>query len=175
MCRKGNVEQAIRMPLSRLAIRQGLRREIVASVVVIRRANFPSPHAGRAKIDRFTPISPSALVRPQSRGFERSALALRHAVDCEFLYRFAEEMMKIEPCREVQKHPAETDRSPVHEHKFARHPHRPLFLQGAMNPEGLAPAVLGGLDTVRYGPLAVVKQRPIDEPRPNIEDVNELA
>src|SRR5882724_7513853 len=134
-----------------------------------------SPHAGRARIVRFTPILPSALIHPQPRGFERSALALRDAVDGEFLYRFAEETMKIEPCREVQKHPAETDRSPVHEHKFARHPHRPLFLQGAMNPEGLASAVLGRLDAVRDGPLAVVKQRPIDEPRPNVEDVDELA
>src|SRR5258708_4333598 len=131
--------------------------------------------AGRARIDGFTPIFSSALISPQSRGFERRALALRHAVDCEFLYRFAEEMMKIEPCGEVQKHTAETDRSAVHEHKFARHPHRALFLQGAMNPKGLAAAVFGRFDAVRDGPLAVVKQRPIDEPRPNIEDVDQLA
>src|SRR5260370_2825236 len=44
-----------------------------------------------------------------------------------------------------------------------------------MKVEGLASAVFGWLEAVRDGPLAVVKQRPIDEPRPNIEDVNELA
>src|SRR6266850_305495 len=172
MCRKGNVEQAIRVPLSPHGPLTSTLTPTL-SPQAGREKRAPSqcdcpPHAGRAKIDRFTPIFSSALIRPQSRGFEHSALALRHAVDGEFLYRFAEETMKIELCCKKQKPATETDRSPVHEHKFARHPHRPLFLQGAMNPEGLASAVLGRLDAIRDGPLAVVKQRPIDEPRPNI-------
>jgi hypothetical protein len=40
MCRKGNVEQAIRMPFSRLATRQDLRDEIIASIVAVRRGKL---------------------------------------------------------------------------------------------------------------------------------------
>jgi hypothetical protein len=40
MWRKGNVEQAIRMPLSRLATRQGLPDEIIASIVAVRRGKL---------------------------------------------------------------------------------------------------------------------------------------
>src|SRR5215813_2565274 len=87
------------------------------------------------------PPASSDLMRPQPRGFERGALALGHAIDREFLNRFADEPMKIELCGKVQKHSAETDRSPVHEHEFAGHPYGPFLPQRAMNLEGLASAV----------------------------------
>ena len=80
MCRKGNVEQAIRMPLSPLGDPARLGGEIIASVVASGRRKLSVPTRGRAKIDRFMPIYSSALIRPQSRGFERSALALRDAL-----------------------------------------------------------------------------------------------
>src|SRR5262249_39419767 len=120
-------------------------------------------------------ISASFFSRPQSGGFERSALAFGHAVNGEFFYRFAKEPMKIELRSEMQKHPAETDRRAVHEHEFARHPDGPLFPQRAMNPESLASAVFGRLYAVRDGALAVIEQRPIDEPGPDAEDVDEFA
>src|SRR6266481_3184697 len=102
-------------------------------------------------------ISKSALLRSQPGRLERGALARGHAIDREFLDRLIEKPEKIELCGEVQKHTAEPDRRAVHEHEFARHPHRPFFLERPMNPEGLAPAVFGRLHAVRDGTRAVVE------------------
>src|SRR5215467_6566149 len=68
------------------------------------------------------------------RCFERGALARRHAIDREFLDCLIEKAMKIELCGEVQEHSAKADRGAVHEDEFAGNPHRPFFLERAMNP-----------------------------------------
>jgi hypothetical protein len=80
MYRKGNVEQAIRMPLGRLADPPRLRGGIIASVVAIRGHEPPVPARREGKDRPVQPISPSPLIRPQPGGFERSALALGDAV-----------------------------------------------------------------------------------------------
>ena len=45
----------------------------------------------------------------------------------------------------------------------------PFCLQRAVHPEGLAAAVFRGLDPVGDGAHPVIEQRPIDEPRPDVE------
>ena len=74
----------------------------------------------------------------------------------------------------MQEHAAEPDRRPVHEHELLRHRDRPLLLQRLVHREGLAPAILGRLDLVGDGAYAVIKQRPVDEPRPDVEDVDQV-
>src|SRR5262249_56035315 len=93
----------------------------------------------------------------------------------KFLDPFVKKSIKIGLAGGGKKSPAETDRGSVHEHEFAGHPHGPFFLEGAMNPKRLAPAVFGRLHAVRDGALAVVEQRPVDKPRPNVKDVDQLA
>src|ERR1700730_11493743 len=117
----------------------------------------------------------SAVLRRQPCRLKRGTLARRNAVNREFFNRLVEQPIKIELCGEMQEHAAETDRCSVHEHEFAGDSHRSFFLEGPMNPEGLAPAVFGRLDAVRDGAFAVVEQRPIDEPRPDVEGIDQLA
>src|SRR6202040_2884973 len=107
----------------------------------------------------------SAVLRRKPCRIERGTLARRNAVNREFFNRFVEQSIKIELCGEMQEHATETDRCSVHEHEFAGHSYRAFFLEGPMNPEGLAPPVFGRLDAIRDGAFAVVEHRPIDEPR----------
>ena len=51
----------------------------------------------------------------------------------------------------------------------------PFCLQRLMHPEGLAPAVFAGFHAVGDAADTVVQQRAIDEPRPDIENIDQLA
>ena len=52
---------------------------------------------------------------------------------------------------------------------------RALLLQRPVHLEGLAAAVFGRRDAVGDGAHAVVEQRAVDEARPDVEDVDQLA
>jgi hypothetical protein len=64
---------------------------------------------------------------------QRRVLPLGHARDRELPDCFVEQPVEIKLGAQVQKHAAESDRGPVHEHEFARDPDRPFFLQGPMH------------------------------------------
>ena len=51
----------------------------------------------------------------------------------------------------------------------------PLFLQRLVDLEGLAAAVLARRDAVGDGADAVVEDRPVDEARPDVQRVDQLA
>ena len=51
----------------------------------------------------------------------------------------------------------------------------PCCLQRLVHPERLAPAVFAGLHAVGDGAHPVVEQRPVDEARPDVEDVDQFA
>src|SRR5437879_2608289 len=114
MCHQGNVEQAISVPPAGWRPARASPRNNRFNCCDKTQQISPAPGGKDRPASRL--IFAVSLMRPQSRGFERSALALRHTVDGEFLYRFAKETMKIEPCGKMEEHPAETDRRPVHEH-----------------------------------------------------------
>ena len=56
--------------------------------------------------------------------------------------------MEIQLRAQMQEHAAEPDRGAVHQHELARHRHWPLLPQRLMDLEGLAAAVVAGLDAV---------------------------
>src|SRR5579871_6878262 len=150
MQREGNAEQAIRMPgrvhgWSPEAAR--MKRGEIGSGRVHGQPRFAG---AQLKGD----LAFLAFLRGKLRCFERGALTRRYGVHREFLDCLVEKAMKIELCGKVQEHRAEANGGAVHEHEFAGNPHRPFFLEGAMNPEGLAPAVFGGLDA-----MAMVRSR----------------
>src|SRR5262245_48124950 len=74
----------------------------------------------------------------------------------------------------MQKHPAEPDRSPVHEYEFARYRNRAFLLERLMHAKGLAPAVFRGLHAVGEAAHPIVQQRPVDETRPDIQNVDQF-
>ena len=103
------------------------------------------------------------------------ALTRGHAGERELLDRLVEQPVVVEPCVKVEKDGAEPDGGAVHENEFARHLHRALLPQDAMDPEGLAAAVFRRLDAIRDGALAIIEQRPIDESRPDVERIHQFA
>src|SRR5580700_2034192 len=133
-----------------------------------------APHGRSEPIRRDRTTATSARLAGKPGSVEGGALPRRHAIDREAFDRLVEQAMVVELGGEVQKHPAEPDRRAVHEHEFPRHPHRPLFLQRAVDRKGLATAILRRLHAVGDGALAVVEQRPVDEPRPDVEDIHQL-
>ena len=75
----------------------------------------------------------------------------------------------------MQEYAAEADRGAVHEHELAGHRDRPLLLQRAVNDKGLAAPVFRRRDPVGDGAHPVIEERPVDEPRPDVERVDEFA
>ena len=75
----------------------------------------------------------------------------------------------------MQEHAAETDRRAVHEHEFARHGDRTFGFERLVHAEGFAAAVFGRLHAVGDAAHAVVEQRAVDEARPDIERVDQIA
>src|SRR5712691_3328883 len=102
------------------------------------------------------------------------ALPRADPADREILDRRVEQLVEIELGAQMQEHRAEPDRRAVHEHEFARHRHRSLLLERLMHAERLAPAVFRRLDAVGEAAHAVVEQRPVDEPRPDVEHVDQF-
>src|SRR5262249_19524621 len=105
---------------------------------------------------------PRALTRGDLRG--------REVLDCR-----VEQTIEIELGTEMQEHPAEPDRGAIHEHELARHSDWALLAQRLMHAERFAPAIFGRLDPIRYGARAVVEQRAVDEPCPDIERFDQVA
>src|SRR6516165_7463077 len=92
-----------------------------------------------ARYHNETLLGPPPSFAPSSkpRRGERCVLARRDAFERELLDRLVEQPIIIELGRKMQKHAAEPDRGAVHEHEFARHPHRAFFPQRAVDREGL--------------------------------------
>ena len=96
-------------------------------------------------------------------------------VDREVLDRLVEQPIEIEFRRQMQEHGAEADGGAVHEHELARHRDRAPGLERLMHPEGFLAAVFGRLHPVGDGAHAIVEQRAVDEPCPDIERIDQLA
>src|SRR5262245_58842021 len=75
----------------------------------------------------------------------------------------------------MQEYTAKPDGGAVHEHELARHRDRPLFLERLMHAERLAAPIFGGLHAVGQTANAVFQQWPIDEARPDVERIDQLA
>src|SRR6516165_9213404 len=75
----------------------------------------------------------------------------------------------------MQEYGAKPDRGAVHEHEFARHRHRSLLLERLVNAKSFAPAIFGWRDAVGDRAHSVVEQRRIDEARPDIERLDQIA
>src|SRR5215468_8972560 len=106
---------------------------------------------------------------------ERSGLARRDLRERKLLNCRVEQTIEIEFGTKVQEHAAEADRGAIHEHELARYGDRTLLAQRLMHSERLAPAVLRRLDPIRDGAHAVVEERAVDEPCPNVERFDQVA
>src|ERR1700722_12078814 len=84
----------------------------------------------------------------EASSLKRRGLALCNAIDRKILYGFVEQLIEIQLGAQVQEHGAEPDRGAIHEDEFTRHFHRALLLEGLMDAEGLAAAVLGWLHAI---------------------------
>ena len=102
------------------------------------------------------------------------ALTLGQGFEGEALDLGLEQPMVIQLRTQVQEHRAEPHRCPVHEDEFLWHRHGSALLQGLVHLEGLPPPVFSGLDPIGHGPRAVLQDWAIDEPRPYVEDLDQL-
>src|ERR1700746_108064 len=74
----------------------------------------------------------------------------------------------------MQKDRTAPNRSPVHEHEFARHRHGASLLERLVHAKRLAPAVFGWFHPVGKATHPIVKQRSIDKARPDIQHVDQF-
>src|SRR5687767_14663075 len=74
----------------------------------------------------------------------------------------------------MNEHPPEPYGSAVHEHEVSRHHHRSPCFQRLMHTEGLLSSIVGGLDAAGNGPHSIFHQRAVDEPGPNVQNIDEF-
>src|SRR3979409_1530010 len=75
----------------------------------------------------------------------------------------------------MKKDAAEPDGGTVHEHEFARHPHRTFFLERLVNFEGLAAPIFARFNPIRDTAHAIINQWPVNESGPDVEGVDEIS
>src|SRR5690348_12780086 len=75
----------------------------------------------------------------------------------------------------MQEHGAEPDRGAVHKNKLARYRDRTFLLERLMHAERFAAAIFGWRDAIGNAADAVIKQWRIDEARPDVEGLNQIA
>src|SRR4029079_3912356 len=93
----------------------------------------------------------------------------------EALDRLIEQAIEIQFRRQMQEDGAETDGGTVHEHELARHCHGAPGLERLVYPEGLLPPIFRWLHPVGDRAHAIIEQRPVNEPCPDVERVDQIA
>src|SRR5580704_19533579 len=129
---------------------------------------YPAVNALRCKAAR-------RLCGRQAHRPKLGRLALGDAIEREILDRFIEQFVEVQLRAQVQKHRTKPDRGAINEHEFARHGDGALLLECLVHTKGFAPAVFRRPYSVGDGAHAIVKERRIDEARPDIERVDQIA
>ena len=136
-------------------------------------ANADGKPMFRSRRDEWSPVKSSRL--GESGGRKRRRLAFAQRLGREHADRLIEHAIEVQAGAEVQKRAAKADRRAVHEDEFARHPHRPFLLQGLMHLKRLLASILARRDAVGDRAHAIVEQRRIDEARPDVQNLGEIA
>src|SRR5271169_5711770 len=130
---------------------------------------------------RYGPSTPGVAMpvgelcgRQPHRG-KLSRLPLGDAIKRKILDRLVEQLVVIKLGAQMQKDGAKPDRGAIHEHEFARHRNRTFLLERLMDAERLTAAVFRGLDAISDSAHPVVEERRIDEARPDIQRVDQIA